>query len=153
MIDKARYITKLFTDAGFRIFHPALEEGVPYTPGPLEVDQTLLDKWRMDKWAIRHSICLVDSSADLKSEGREHEVGLMRYSYWRPVVRISPRHAAGFFSIASMEDDVIVGTPEEAVEAVKKLYGTWPKRFVWRCKLYKRCLKRAIVEQVRGFFL
>lgn len=153
VLDRANHITKLFTDAGFRVFHPALEEGIPYTSGVLEVDQSLRDKWKLDKWAIRRSICLVDSSADLKSEGREHEVGLMRYSYWRPVVRISPRHATGFFSIAVMEDDTIVGTDEEAVAKVKELYGIWWKRAWFWLKIRGRCLPRAILEQARGFWL
>lgn len=153
MISKAKAIKFLFEMAGFRVFHPALEEKVPNIPGKLEVDDKLIDYWQRDKWAIRRSIAVIDSSADLKSEGREHEVGLMRYGYWRPVIRISPKHASGFHSIGKLEDDAIVGTPEEAVALVKELYCPWKKRFIWRCKLYNRCLLRAVYEQVRGFFL
>jgi hypothetical protein len=154
LIKDAEHITKLFTDAGFRVFHPVLEEGLKHKHEKLTASAaTLPPKWRLDKEAIRHSFCLVDASADLKSEGREHEVGLMRYCYWRPVIRISPRHAQGFYSIACLEDDIIVGSSEEAVLTIKKLFGTRSKRVWWRLKMLNRTLIRFFIEQVRGFIL
>lgn len=154
MIKEAKHNSKVFEDAGFRVFHPVLEEGLKRSHTKLTASRdTLPPKWRLDKWAIRHSIALIDTSADFKSEGREHEVGLMRYCYWRPVVRISPRHAQGFFSIACLEDDIIVGTPEEAVLTVKKMFGTRSKRVWWRLKMLNRTLIRFFIEQVRGFTL
>lgn len=154
LIKEAKHITKLFEAAGFKVFHPVLEEGLKKKHEKLTASaDTLPPKWRLDKEAIRHSFCLVDASADLKSEGREHEVGLMRYCYWRPVIRISPRHATGFYSIACLEDDLIVGTPEEAVALIKKHFGTRRKRIWWRLKLLNRTLIRFCIEQVRGFLL
>lgn len=154
LIKEAKHITALLEREGFRVWHPVLNEGLKHSHKPLTADAvTLPPKWALDKDAIRHSFCLVDASADLKSEGREHEVGLMRYNYWRPVVRISPRHAAGFYSIACLEDDIIVGTPEEAAKELKRRFGHWHQRIAWRLKILDRCLVRFIIEQVRGFFL
>lgn len=154
LIQEAKHITALFQNEGFAIFHPVLEEGLKRSHKPLTADAlTLPPKWRLDKEAIRHSFCLVDASADMKSEGREHELGLMRYSYWRPVVRISPRHAAGFYSIACLEDDLIVGTAEEAVRLIKEKFGTRRKRIMWRLRMLNRCLVRFVIEQIRGFVL
>lgn len=154
LIKKAKYEKLIFEKAGFRVFHPVLEEGLKHSHKPLTADpDTLPPKWRLDKEAIRHSFCLVDASADLKSEGREHELGLMRYCYWRPVVRISPRHAAGFYSIACLEDDLIVGTVEEAAALIKSKFGTRRKRIMWRLRMLNRSVPRFLLEQIRGFFL
>lgn len=154
LIKKAKYEKLIFEKAGFRVFHPVLEEGLKHSHKPLTADAvTLPPKWRLDKEAIRHSFCLVDASADLKSEGREHELGLMRYCYWRPVVRISPRHASGFYSIACLEDDLIVGTVEEAAALIKDKFGTRRKRIIWRLKMLNRSVPRFLLEQIRGFFL
>lgn len=154
LLKEAHHITDMLTAAGFKVFHPVLEEGLKKTHEKLTASAaTLPPKWQLDKEAIRHSFCLIDAAADLKSEGREHEVGLMRYCYWRPVIRISPRHAQGFYSIACLEDDIIVGTPEEAVHTIKVLFGTRSKRIWWRFKMLNRTLIRFFIEQVRGFIL
>lgn len=154
LIKDAEHIAGLLKEAGFRVFHPVLEEGLKKKHEKLTASaDTLPPKWRLDKEAIRHSFCLIDASADLKSEGREHEVGLMRYCYWRPVIRISPRHATGFYSIACLEDDFIVGTPEEAVALLKQKFGTRMQRIMWKLRIWNRCLPRFIFEQLRGLVL
>lgn len=154
LIKEAKIITHLLEQAGFKVFHPVLEEHLKHTHKHLTADAvTLPPKWALDKWAIRNSIALIDAAADMKSEGREHEVGLMRYNYWRPVIRISPRHAGGFFSIANLEDDCIVATPDEAVHLLKHRFGTRSKRILWRLSMLNRCLPRFVWEQLRGFWL
>lgn len=151
---EARHILKVFNSYGIKVHHPVIEEKIPNRKGALTNSlKTLIQRWKEDKETIRDSFVLVDTCADMKSEGREHEVGLMRYCYWRPVVRISPRHTAGYRSIASLEDDIIVASPEEAAAYIKEHWGTWYKRFTWKMRVINRCLIRFIVDQARGFFL
>jgi hypothetical protein len=155
LIKTAEYIQHVFCAAGIDTFHPVLAEKVEYKRTPLRANAiTLPPKWKMDKDAIEDSFVLVDSSADVKSEGREHEVGFMRYCLWRPVVRISPRHINDcYYSIAVLEDDIIVGTPEEAAEVIVKNWGTWWKRRLWQFKMYNRCILRFFKRHLKGVTL
>jgi hypothetical protein len=102
---------------------------------------------------MRSSFALVDRTADMKSEGVAHEIGFMRYTLWRPVIRISPRHDNGYFSIASLEDDLIVGDVAEAAELIKHKWGTPYKRFRWQIKILNRCVIGFIFDHVRGLVL
>jgi hypothetical protein len=154
MVEDAKRIVSTFARYGIKLTHPVLAEKVKAGKGKLRSSKiTLPQKWALDKYFIRKAWFIVDQSADMKSEGREHENGLMRYCYWRPVIRISPRHAEGYYSIGSIEDDLIVGTEEEAAALIKSKWGTWYRRLKWRLELLNRCLPRFIIEQIRGFFI
>lgn len=150
---EARHVVRIFNRQGIKVHHPVIEECIPNRTGQLNnTMKTLIQKWREDKDAIRKSFVLVDTCADMKSEGREHEVGLMRYGLWKPVIRVSPRHSAGYKSIAQLEDDVIVASSEEAVAYIQECWGTWYKRFKWKICIFNRCLPRFVFEQVRSLF-
>lgn len=155
LVRTAEQITDVFCRAGIQIFHPVLAEHIASKHSSLKASPiTLPSKWRMDKEAIERSFVLVDASADIKSEGREHEVGFMRYCLWRPVVRISPRHVNdGYYSIAVLEDDIIVGTPEEACQVILENWGTWWKRRFWQIKIHNRCIVRFIKRHLKGWTL
>jgi hypothetical protein len=92
MIQISKQAIFLAKQYGLDAWSPVVYEGV-CGRGKLEADTTLTEKWAMDKVALRYK-CFVflNLQADNKSFGCERELGLMRYSYWRPVVSISQRH-------------------------------------------------------------
>lgn len=154
LVDEAKQDVKIFLKYGIKAFSPVLEEKVPYKKGKLNSrKKSLIPKWSDDKKAMRNSFALVDRTADMKSEGVQHEVGFMRYCLWRPVIRVSPKHDNGYFSIASLEDDLIVGNVEEAAELLRHKWGTWYKRAYWQWKVINRCIFRFMLDHIGGFLL
>ena len=154
LIDEAKEDVKTLEKYHIKAYSPVLEEKVPYTKGKLRSRRkSLIVKWEEDKEAMRNSFAIIDRTADMKSEGVQHEIGFMRYCLWRPVIRISPRHDKGYFSIANLEDDLIVGTVEEAAELLRHKWGKIYKRLKWQLKVLNRCLLKFILDHIRGLFL
>ena len=150
---KAIRSVEKFMSKGILVISPVIEEGIqPYT-GNIDAGVKLRYYWKRDKEFIRQCFCVVDLDADLKSEGVSHEVLYGRYCLWRPVVRISLRHSTGYFSVASLEDDIIVGNIEEAIEKINELWGTWSKRRKWQLKMYSRCLLKWIYLHLKGLMI
>lgn len=153
MIQISKQAIFLAKQYGLDAWSPVVYEGVSGR-GKLEADTTLTEKWAMDKVALRYK-CFVflNLQADNKSFGCERELGLMRYSYWRPVVSISQRHSGDLISIAQMEDDVIVNDLHTAFRTIRDKWGTWPKRRMWQIKMVARSLPRWLGVQFVGLGL
>jgi len=131
----ARYAVLEFGRVGISCFSPVLEEGVKGEPGVI-VSEGLDWKWAMDKDAMNRCFVLVNIRADAKSFGCEDEYGRHRYSEWQPSIRVSPRHADGYFSIANYQSDSVVGTIPEAAALVQERWGSRTKRIIWKLKIW-----------------
>jgi hypothetical protein len=124
-----------FAKVGISTWSPTLEERVPKIHAPLtNTKVTLAEKWPVDKKFLRQCFVVCNLSGDLKSFGVEDEHAIQR-SYWKPTVLVSPRHAAGYMSIANMERDLVVGTAREAALLIKATWGTHAKRLMWNLKM------------------
>lgn len=151
LVREARKNRQIFANYGIDVYSPVLEEGVVEEKGLLTSNRKSLRRnWRVDKAAMRNCFAIVDTTADLKSEGVQHETGFFRYCLWRPVVRISQN---GYFSIANLEDDFVVGSIDEAAALLKCHFNTFPARVLWQWKIAFSCLPRYIFDHLRGFFL
>jgi hypothetical protein len=154
LVKEARQDVKIFARYGIKAYSPVLEEKVPNTPGKLKTRKKgLIPKWAEDKQAMRNSFAIVDRTADMKSEGVQHETGFMRYTLWRPVIRVSPKHDKGYFSIANLEDDLIVCSIEQAAELLRYKFGSRHKYVKWQLKILNRCLLGFMWDHIKGFLL
>lgn len=106
----------------------------------------LKEYWRRDKDMIKRAHVIIDVTGPAKSEGVAHEIGLARYGYYKPVIRVWPNLDS---SIARLEDDVIADTIEAAIKLAVYRWGTPWKRLKWRIKLYARCLPGMIATFFR----
>jgi hypothetical protein len=154
LVQEAKADVRMFARWGIEAHSPVLAEKVRPVKGKLHSWRRSLEpKWKMDKQAMRGCFALVDRTADMKSEGVQHELGFMRYCLFRPVIRVSPRHDAGYFSIANLEDDILVGTIEEAAVLLHHRFGTWYQRFKWQIKVLNRCSLQFLFDHLRGLIL
>lgn len=122
---------KIFKENGIRVLSPVIEEGVLPDDTPLTPlsAKELEKQWYNDKRLIRKAHVLVDLSGFSSSEGVHHEVGLARYGFFKPIVRIHPTLGV---SIARIEDDLIVRDVEEAARVIVDRWGSRWKRICWR---------------------
>lgn len=145
---------KLFLEsAGFTVLDPVSAEGVKAEDKPLHSTKTDMDiYWKRDKQMIEEAHVLFDMSPHLKSEGVAHEIGYARYFLYRPIVRVYPLGGVpNRASVAWFEDDLLVDSLEEAIEYILRIHGTSRKRFIWRLKLYIRCLPKMIRCFIQGW--
>lgn len=98
--------------------------------------------WKRDKEMIREAHVLIDMTPHMKSEGVSHEIGYARYFLWKPVVRVG--NAFPLISVAHFEDDILATDIWDAAVKINDKFGTFWKRFVWRVKLYNRCILKAL---------
>lgn len=136
---------------GIEALDPVAAEGVNiFGTTPLaSTMEDLASHWKRDKEMIRNAHVLIDLTPTAKSEGVAHEIGLARYCYWMPVIRIySPTGA----SVAHFEDDLIVPDIETAAREIVSRWGTWRKRFAWRLRLYLRCAPKHYFYKLRRWF-
>ena len=120
-------------------------------PIAIRTDEEGKIAWSEDKKAIRSCHVLIDITPHLKSEGVAHEIGLMRYGYWKPVIRIlkpgTPKPMIPYF-----DDDVLVYSLQDAAELINERWGTWWKRFKWRLQMYKRSRLKALKYELEFWF-
>ncbi len=145
---KAKKIANKF---GMDVWSPVIEEKISGKGKIKNVKQDLDWKWPMDKNALNQCWGFINLRADAKSFGCEDEYGRHRYSEWQPVIRVSPKHAAGYISIANYQTDLIYGTLDEAFAAAYTKWGTWPKRFIWKIKILAH-LPKWFLRQIRRLF-
>lgn len=139
-IRRAKYVSAVLSQYGLTVISPVLVENVENTPGPLinnSIDH-LKRVWRADKDILRHQAhVMVWDNAQDKSFGAERELGLMRYSLWKPVVLLMPDLG---LSVASIEDDYITDDPHIAGAFIRHKFGTRWKRVKWRLQMLNRTL-------------
>jgi hypothetical protein len=133
---------EILEKAGFEPLCPVTKENVRPTKVPLSSDMKHMKIfWPADKKMIQQAHVVFDMSPHLKSEGVSHELGLARYAYWKKVVRVFPKDQLPVSSsVAYFEDDAIVDNIQDAIIEAYRTHGSWIKRFIWRVKLYNRCL-------------
>lgn len=154
LVKEAKHFAQVFFTHGIEVLDPVLIEGVPDVPGPLEAlpDETLRKLWARDKWCLREAHVAINCDATMKSVGGEHEQGLMRYGYWKPLVLVYPGVKVPPF-IARNEDDLVVSSVKEACKEIKARWGTWAtKRLPWRLRMLNRALPRFLGRQLRFLF-
>ncbi len=131
---------------GVELLDPVLVENVKKGKKPLHNKQAALEEyWRRDKEMIRKAHVLLDYTGPAKSEGVAHEIGYARFALWKPVVRLWPDLGP---SVAWIEDDLIVFSPDDAFSLIEENWGTWQKRAKWRLKMLMRSLPKWLYYQV-----
>jgi hypothetical protein len=132
------YCSRVFMKHGILVLSPVTEEGV--SPSKKRLDQPSQEQlakfWKKDKWLIRNSHILVDITGPSKSQGLLHEIGLSRYFYFKPIVRVMKLRGP---SVAVEEEDLIAPTVEKAAKFIVQEFGTPWKRLKWKFKLFRRC--------------
>lgn len=150
MIRQSKMACSILRRYGLVPWSPVLEEKID-GKGLLENSKQTLDwKWEeLDKSALNRCFVFLNIRFDEKSFGCEKEGGRHRFSEWQPTVMVSPKHFAGYYSIANYEDDLIVGSIEEAARQIQGRWGTWRKRFVWKLKIFRHAPKWGIRQLIR----
>lgn len=153
VVREARERKDFLERAGFTVLDPVIAEGVKPTKEKLHSSKKAMDVfWKRDKEMVREAHVVFDTSPHLNSEGCKHEIGLARYAYWKPVVRIFPTgHLPYKSSIAYYEDDFVCDSLIEAIEYVLRVHGTFYKRLLWRLSMLNRCLPKWIWHQIGEF--
>lgn len=142
------YRTRVFTKYGITVLSPVTEEDVKSSKKKLNQpsQEQLNFYWKKDKWLIRNSHLLVDITGPSKSQGLLHEIGLSRYFYFKPIVRIMKLKGP---SVALEEDDLVMPTVEKAAKFIVQEFGTPWKRLKWKFKLFRRCFFSYLKTRLR----
>ena len=126
---------EILTRRGFDVLSPAIEEGVQDTDEIIGVATTppelLSQYWQRDKELIGQCDVLIDLSAEEKSEGVAHEIGIALYRYGIPVIRIYSRNPVKF-GIQHLEDAFVCTTITEACDFIDVAF-----RHEWQKELWK----------------
>lgn len=155
VVNESFFCAQILAENNISAIDPVDIEKIPHTddttPIPIRTDAEGKIAWSDDKKAIRSCHVLIDITPHLKSEGVAHEIGLMRYGYWKPVIRIlkpgTPKPMIPYF-----DDDVLVYSLYEAAELINERWGTWWKRFKWRINMYRRCRLKALKHELEFWF-
>ncbi len=154
LVAEALFYKGIFSRHGIAVLDPVLIEGVPNEHRQLEAlpDEVLSRLWARDKWCLREAHVAVNCNAALKSVGGEHEQGLMRYGYWKPLVLVYPINSSLPF-IARHEDDLVMWDFVTTCKEIQRRWGSWfTKRLPWRLKMLAKSLPKLLFRQVRFLF-
>jgi hypothetical protein len=145
------YCNRVFTKYGITVLSPVTEEGVKSNKKKLNQpsQEALRYFWKRDKWLIRNSHILVDITGPSKSQGLLHEIGLSRYFYFKPIVRVMKLQGP---SVALEEEDLIAPTVEKAAKFIIGEFGTPWKRLKWKFKLFGRCFPGYLRTRIAWWF-
>lgn len=148
LVTDAKRITRILNNYGFDVLHPVLIENVPNIHEVLEqTDPSKLDRyWRRDKECLQECHLVLDHKSCNRSDGVGVELGLTRFGYWKPVIRIFP--GAGI-CISRLEYDHIFDNETEGVMFAAAKYGTLRQLLHWRIKMLLNSLPRFISLQIR----
>lgn len=132
------YCTRVLEKYGIEVWSPVTEEGV--SPSKKKLDQPSQEQlhkfWKRDKFLIKHSHILVDVTGPSLSQGVLHEIGLSRYFYFKPTIRVMKLRGP---SVVIEEEDIVASTVEKAAKLIIQEFGTPWKRLKWKFKLFRRC--------------
>src|SRR5688572_10759811 len=142
----ADMLVRALDNHGFIGLSPVIEESIPYVHEPLEQtsEEQLLRFWRRDKELLKDADLLLDYMSCNQSDGVSKEIGLMRFCYWKPVLRVWPN--APKINISQIEDDVIVPTLVEALAVMKARWGDYESLGEWRKAMLDRCFNEWLRE-------
>jgi hypothetical protein len=142
VVKEAKHDKEFLEKAGIEVLCPVLKEHVQATKAVLQSDlKHMKIFWPTDKLMIQEAHIVLDMTPHLNSEGVKHEIGLCRYGYWKKVIRVYPLgQIPPVSSVAALEDDYLTDDIRDAIIEAYRTHGTWFKRFMWRFRLYKRCI-------------
>lgn len=142
----ADMLTRVCTNFGFEGLSPVIEENIQYIHEPLaQTSKEQLDKfWARDKELIKDCDILLDYMSCNKSDGVSKEIGLTRFCYWKPVVRVWPN--SPLYTVSRIEDDVIVSSLLEAMGTIRERWGDYEKLGRWRKAMLDRCFAKWMEE-------
>ena len=145
------YCTRVLEKHGIMVFSPVTAEDVKANKKKMnQPSQEQLKKfWKLDKFLIRHSHVLLDITGASKSQGLLHEIGLSRYFFFKPVVRIMKVKGP---SVALEEEDILVPTVEKAAKLIIENWGTPWKRLKWKVNLFRRCFFSYLKTRIMWWF-
>lgn len=146
---RACYIAESY---GLEAWAPVLNENISGN-GKLENNDNELDwKWPLDKNALNDCFVFVNLRADEKSFGCEDEYGRHRYSEWQPSFKISPKHAAGYISIANYQTDGLFGDMDVCFKYISENFGQHHQRVLFKLKIWFKSGPYWVYRQLRRLF-
>lgn len=148
LVMEAEQITRMLKNYGYEVLHPVLIENVERTHELLEqTDAARLEKyWQRDKQCLQECHLVLDDRSCNKSDGVGVELGLTRFCYFKPVVRVFPN--AGI-CISKLEYDNVFDDRAQAVMFMAQTYGTKKQLLIWRLKMLWRSLPKWVWFQVK----
>lgn len=148
LVMEAEKMCRILRNYGFDPLHPVITENVEPIHEILVTDkkETLEKHWRRDKKDIQDAHIILDDRSCNKSDGVGVELGLSRFCYYKPVVRIFPD--AGI-CISALEYDHIFDNAIDAVIFMNIHYGTRWKLLKWRLTMLGRSLPKWIWLQTK----
>ena len=154
VVKEAKKDKALLEYYGITVLCPVLKEHVVPTKAILQSDISHMNiYWPQDKKMIQEANLVLDMTPHMNSEGVKHEIGLCRYAYWKKVIRVFPKgQMPAPSSVAFYEDDYICDNLLDAIIEIHRTHGTWLKRFIWRVKLYRRCISHHYWLKLKFWF-
>lgn len=151
LVMDAEQMTRMLNNHGFEVLHPVLIENVPRIHEVLEqTDGQRLDRyWLRDKQCLKECHLIFDDRSCNKSDGVGVELGLARFCYWKPVLRIFPE--AGI-CISKIEYDHVFESRIDGVKYMQEHFGSTRKILLWRLRMLARSLPTFILLQARFLF-
>jgi hypothetical protein len=136
----------LLEQAGFEVLSPVIEEEVPNKHIKLvNTLGRLKGYWKRDKECLQLCHLMVDYMSLNKSDGVNVEMGLTRFAYWKPLIRIYPGLGC---VISKLEYDNVFNSLEAAIPFMVDNFGTRRKLLVWRLKMLRHSLIKFVALQV-----
>lgn len=139
VVKEAQQDKEFMEKAGIIVLCPVTKEKVRPTKAPLQSDLKHMNiYWPADKKMLQEAHIIFDMTPHLNSEGVKHEIGLMRYCYWKKVIRVYPvGQVPPKSSVAALEDDFLTDSLIDAVGEAYRTHGSYWKRLNWRFNLYR----------------
>lgn len=149
MVERAQYVTKVFSEAGITVISPVIREEIRNETGNLvNRDEEALQRfWANDKHIIRreaHAVVL--DLGEMKSFGMEREYMLSRGVLWKPTVMILGQGVS--VSVAKYEDDAIYYSVHKAAMEMARMWGSRWNRWMWRTSMIRRSLPKRLLDEV-----
>lgn len=148
LYQEAQLTTRMLTNYGFDVLDPIVIENVPNEHVLLEQTDPakLLSYWKRDKECLQDCHLVLDYKSCNKSDGVGVELGITRFAYWKPVIRVFPN--AGI-CISKIEYDQMYENLLDAVLMMMLKYGSMRKLLNWRIKMLVRSLPKFIGLQIK----
>jgi hypothetical protein len=148
LVAEAKVVERTLRNYGFDVLHPVLIENVPNVHELLEqTDPSKLQRyWDRDKECLQECHLVLDYMSCNKSDGVGVELGLARFTYWKPVVRVFPN--AGI-CISKLEYDDVFDSLTEAVWMMVVKFGTTGKILRWRIRMLNRSFFHFLYLQMK----
>jgi hypothetical protein len=148
LVIRSEQTNRMLALRGFTVLDPVVIEKVERVHEVLEqTDPSQLNRyWIRDKECLKECHIILDDGSCNKSDGVGIELGLARFTYWKPVIRIFPN--AGI-CISKIEYDYVFDNAVDAVDYMAREFGTKRQLLIWRVKMLIRCLPKFVWLQIK----